>query len=110
MANEKEPTPGTRGYRADQVRRDLGLDRQQFADLLAERAAALGLTSGGKWTQTRVSKLILGRQPISLDDAAVVIDVDPEHRGWDWFVFGDARVGKIKPRPAKASSEGRRSG
>lgn len=91
MANEKEPVPGSRGDRVNQIREALGLKRKDFAKVLAAKAVDLQLTEGGEWTETRVSRLILGRQPMSLDDAAVVVAVDPHKKAprWGWFVFGD---------------------
>lgn len=92
MANEKEPTPGTRGYRVDQVRKALKLSRDGFAGELALVAEKLRLDSGGKWTPIRVSKTILERQPLSLEDAATVAAL-AEIRGldgytWDWLILG----------------------
>ena len=104
MANEKEPVPGSRGERVDQIRKALGKSREELADVLAAKARELHVTSGGKWTPTRVSKLILGRQPISLDDAAVVVAVDPDEDAprWDWFVFGEElRIGDLAPDPTR---------
>lgn len=92
MANEKEPLPGTRGWRADQLRKAIGVDRTGFAELLAAVAKRHGLDAGGKWTQSRVSRLLLSRQPIPLDDAASVVLLAREREilsfGWDWFVLG----------------------
>lgn len=104
MANEKEPTPGTRGARVDEIRKALKLGREEFAERLATKAHELRITSGGKWTPTRVSKLILGRQPISLDDAAVVVSVDPHKDAprWHWFVFGEhLKIGQRVPDTRK---------
>lgn len=93
MANEKEPEPGTRGYRINELRKALGMSREELADALAKVAADEDLDGGGKWTDTRVSRTILGRKPIPLDDVAAIILL-ARARGlhnvtWDYIVFGD---------------------
>lgn len=93
MANEKEPTPGTRGFRINEFRKALGLSREALADALAEIAEDESLNAGGKWTPSRVSQTILSRKPIPLDDIAAIVLL-ARSRGmrnvtWDWIVFGD---------------------
>jgi hypothetical protein len=109
MANEKAPVPGSRGERVDQIRKALGVNREEFAELVAAKAAELGVATGGKWTPTRVSKLILGRQPISLDDAVAVIALDPEERGWLWFAFGERKANRLVPDTRKKNATAARA-
>lgn len=112
MANEKKPVPGSRGERVDQIRQALGLTRDEFAGALAAKAAELRIT-GGKWSPSRVSKLILGRQPISLDDAAVVVAIDPHTKAprWDWFVYGDSfEIGQRIPDTRKKGGRAKAAG
>lgn len=92
MANEKQPTPGSRGERMDTIRKAMELKREEFAERLARKAETLGLTAGGEYTASRVSRLILGRQPLTLDDAAVVMAIAPKGFGWEWFVYGVAEL------------------
>lgn len=111
MANEKDPTPGTRGYRINELRNALGLNREAFADALAAVAEKNGLNSGGKWTQTRVSQTILSRKPIPLDDVAAIVLLARE-RGlrnvsWDWIVFGERRAAKPITKPAAPAKSSR---
>lgn len=93
MANEKEPEPGTRGYRVNELRNALGMSRERFSAALAEIAEEESLNEGGKWTPTRVSRTILSRKPIPLDDMAAIVLL-ARARGfrnvtWDYLVFGD---------------------
>jgi hypothetical protein len=92
MANEKEPTPGTRGFRINQIRTALQLKREEMAEALAAVAERHKVVADGDWTATRVSRLILGRQPMTLDDAAVIVIFARERglkgMGWDWLVLG----------------------
>lgn len=113
MANEKEPTPGTRGWRVDQVRRALGVGRKDLAPLLAEVAADLGIDEGWTWNATRVTNVILERKPMSLDEAASVVALAARRKlkglGWDWLIFGKplaemGRDGKAKDRSAMRRS------
>jgi hypothetical protein len=99
MANEKEPEPGTRGFRINEIRKRLRLSREGFADALAAVASASGLDAGGKWTPTRVSNTVLNKKPIPLDDAAAIILL-AEAEGldgvsWNWLVFGELRAEAI---------------
>jgi hypothetical protein len=123
MANEKEPTLGTRGYRANEVRKALGITREAFAAQLARVAEAYGLREGGKWSPSRVSSLLLSKKPMTLDDAAAVLALAVE-RGldnfdWNWLVYGEGRqpqrmvpprerpTGKLIPRPKPSRDAGR---
>jgi hypothetical protein len=114
MANEKDPEPGTRGYRVEQIRKEIGLPRRQdLAPALAEVAARIGLTEGGAWTATRISRMILGRQPMSLDDAAVVLKLAEAHglegKDWNWLVFGERRAAHMDPALFKPAPRSKRA-
>lgn len=93
MANEKEPELGTRGYRINELRKALGMSREELGHALAIIAEREGLNEGGKWDASRVSRTILGRKPIPLDDIAAIVLL-ARARGlrnvtWDYIVFGD---------------------
>lgn len=93
MANVKEPEPGTRGHRIDQLRIALKMTRGEFGDALKDVAEDEGLDGAGKWDLSRVSRTILSRKPIPLDDMAAIVRL-AHSRGfrdvtWDWLVFGD---------------------
>jgi hypothetical protein len=109
MANEKEPEPGTRGFRVNEIRLELELSRADLARALADVAKVWGITEGGEWTPTRVSRLILSRQPMSLDDAAVVVKLAEAHglkgKTWDWFVFGDVSKAANRDRFKKIAGQ-----
>lgn len=112
MANEKEPTPGTRGYRVNEFRKALGLSREELAEALASIAEDEGLDAGGKWTPTRVSQTILSRKPIPLDDIAAIVllarSKGMRNVSWDWVVFGDRSNVASDELFTRATSGGRR--
>jgi hypothetical protein len=115
MANEKEPTPGTRGARLNDLRKTVSLSREQLASELARVADELDLRDGGEWSQSRVSKLILGRQIMSLDDATAIVYFAEERRlkgmDWDWLALDQSRRAIVRNRkPTKVSGGHQQTG
>lgn len=68
-------------------RRELTVE--EMAALLNRAAATVGFEQ--RWSGPRFSKMIYGQEP-ALEDAAILLAVDPLKRGWDWFVFGDTHA------------------
>lgn len=91
MARKAKPVPGSRGERvqfikdAVEKREHAQLTVVQIADRLNDVAADLGLEQ--RWNGPRFSKMVHGQEP-ALEDAACLVQLDPEERGWDWLVFG----------------------
>jgi hypothetical protein len=91
MPRRSEPEPGSRGDRVQQIkkaydkRKGRELTVVEFAAELNAQAQKLSLAKA--WSGTRFSKVVHGQDP-TLDDAAVLLAIDPEHRTWDWLVFG----------------------
>lgn len=87
---EKEPAPGSRGERAKLIKE--AYDKKHGPTTVVDFAAALNVAAHNLglpelWTGTRFSKIVHGQAP-SLDDAACLLQVDPEHRTWDWLARG----------------------
>lgn len=75
-----------RGERAAEIRDRLGrLTQEAMTEKLNDTARQLGLPATYRYyTVSRME-----RGTISFEDAAVLIALDPERRGWDWFVRGE---------------------
>lgn len=94
MARRTSPVPGSRGERVQHIKdayeakegRDLTVE--EFADELNKVAKKLGFDP--RWSGPRFSKMVHGQEP-ALEDAAVLLAIDPEGGTWDWLVFGGAR-------------------
>jgi transcriptional regulator with XRE-family HTH domain len=100
-----------RGERAKIIRDALGLSQTEFLPLLNQKARQLGLPA--VYTKDYVvSRTETGARPMTFEDVAVWLALDPEERPWDWLVFGPPSVGKIKQRPGFTVSDAarRRSG
>jgi hypothetical protein len=41
-----------------------------------------------------------GGRDLSVEELAIILELDPEHRSLAWLVFGDNRkLGSVRPRP-----------
>lgn len=100
------------GERVRAIRDEIGDKQPAFAQRLSAVAQRMGLPV--RFDNTMVSKVEIGRRELSIYEAAVVVAVDPQRRGWDWFILGERRPGRLKPRPGEAiaanGTERRRSG
>jgi hypothetical protein len=96
MARRMKPVPGSRGERVQQIKdaveREAGreLTVGEVAGRLNAIAKSLHFEEG--WSGPRFSKMVHGQEP-SLEDAACLLALDPEHRSWSWLVFGGAPKG-----------------
>jgi hypothetical protein len=94
MARRMRPVAGSRGERVQQIkdaveakeRRELTVE--EFAARLNAKAKQLGLEE--RWSGPRFSKMVHGQEP-ALEDAAVLLAIDPDGGTWEWLVFGGAR-------------------
>lgn len=75
------------------MRERLELTGEAFARLLAEVARRRGWEAA--YTKSKVSLMESERRDLSLEDVALLEDVDPDGRGWRWFAFGEARTGAV---------------
>lgn len=97
LTPEKEPSVARRrrdrkadterGARLRMVREALGYSQFDFVDQLNAAARSLGLPA--LYRYYTVSRLESGA--IALEDVEVYRALDPEHRDWEWFVWGEAR-------------------
>lgn len=75
------------GDRVRSIREEFGEKQPEFAARLTAAAKRLG--ADVRFDNTIVSKVELGRRELSIYEAAVVVAIDPQRRGWDWLVLGD---------------------
>lgn len=83
------------------IRDASGMQPKDFAAQMVVVAKRLGLESS--YSDTKLSKLVNGRQDVSLDDAIVLAHLDPEHRGVEWIALGEA--GKAHRRKERDDQE-----
>jgi transcriptional regulator with XRE-family HTH domain len=96
MARKLTDQDIARGRRLAEIREALGLTQDAMVPRLNVAAEALGLAVRYKYYT--VSRMEAGS--LSFEDAAVWLSLDPERRGWEWFVFGaDHKRRKPVPRP-----------
>jgi hypothetical protein len=76
-----------RGERAKQIRDALGLSQTDFLPLLNEAARSLGLPEVYRKDYV-VSRTETGSRPMTFEDVAVWLSLDPKERTWEWLVFG----------------------
>ena len=76
-----------RGARAKAIRELLGQSQYDIVELLNATAKRLGFDSTYRYyTVSRIE-----RGSISFEDAAVYVAIDPQQRGWEYFVLGAAK-------------------
>lgn len=75
-----------RGERVRQVQAATGLDGKAFVVRLQQATDYLGLST--RWYEKRLSTIATGKQDLSLEDIAVLEEVDPLGRSWHWIAFG----------------------
>lgn len=107
MSRRKRDKAGDaeRGTRAKEIRDLLGQSQYDIVELLNTTARRMGLPASYRYyTVSRME-----RGSISFEDAAVYVAIDPNKRGWEWFVLGQhaakaadpalfRKVGGIKKR------------
>lgn len=97
-----------RGERARQIREVLAMSQYDMVDRLNATARSLGLPASYRYyTVSRMETGALG-----FEDALIYIALDPEQRGWEWFVTGkqakDAKhASPALFTPAKRRASGR---
>lgn len=83
-----------RGERAREIRSLIDVSQWDLVPMLNNTAKALGLAPRYKYyTVSRIES----RGTLSFEDAAVYVALDPQQRGWDWFVLGRGGVAKADP-------------
>lgn len=87
-----------RGARVLGVREALQLSGDEFARLLEQVAARHGHGDDVQLDKTVVSNIERGKRRLSVEEAAAVVEIDPEGRSFAWLVFGPVKSG----RPVKA--------
>ena len=76
-----------RGARLREIRELLGYSQFDFVEKLNQAARAMGLPATYRYyTVSRIESGALG-----FEDAAVYLALDPQHRSWDWFIWGEAK-------------------
>lgn len=87
------------GDRVRAIREQFDEKQPAFAARLTATAKRLGVPV--RFDNTMVSKVELGRRELSIYEAAVLVAVDPQRRGWDWFVLGESVKHAREPRQHK---------
>lgn len=93
-----------RGARAREIRELLGLSQWDIVEALNKTAKGLGLPAVYRYYT--VSRVESGS--ISFEDARVYIALDPQKRGWEWFVTGHQPAQHANPALFKKAATGRR--
>lgn len=93
--------PGSRGERVQQVKEAVEAveGREISVEEMAARLNAVATAFGfePRWSGPRFSKMVHGQEP-ALEDAAAIVGVDPQKRGWEWFVFGNVAARQTRTR------------
>lgn len=95
MARRKRDKAGDaeRGARAREIRDLLGQSQYDIVELLNSTARRMGLTAAYRYyTVSRME-----RGSISFEDAAVYVAIDPQQRGWEYFVLGHTAAKHANP-------------
>lgn len=88
-----------RGERVKEIRDALELTQDGFADVLTRRLAHYGVA--GVYNRSKVSKMESGERKLTVEEAVVLIELDPEDRPGVWLVFG----GKPRRQTVRESNE-----
>lgn len=88
MAVGKDDPPDLRTVqgRAKQIRLDVDLTTEAFAERLQEAANTIGAET--VWRANKVTNVELGIRKLSVDDALAYAHLDPKTRGWTWVLRG----------------------
>jgi len=98
-----------RGERVLAVREALGINGDEFAELLRRHLLAYGIDR--KYDKAKVSRMESGRRDLLAEELAVIASVDPEQRGMLWLIFGEAARGdatKHFPKPHRGQASAAR--
>lgn len=107
MGKRLSDEDAARGARLREIREALSATQEEMVPLL--NAAAERLLLSVRYKYYTVSRMESGS--IGFEDAAVWLSLDPHRKAngplrWDWFVFGDRKVGQRLPdsrRPSVAA-------
>lgn len=86
-----------RGERVKEIRDGLELTGEEFAKLLAGRMAHYGAPA--KYDRSKVSEMESGERKLTVEEAAVLVELDKRGRSSVWLVFGQRR--QHEPRERK---------
>jgi hypothetical protein len=81
--------PETIKDRVRAVREACGLTQPQFAALLNETAARLGMPRP-RYDEAKVRNMERAPRGITFSDVTLVAFADPQHRGRSWLAWGDS--------------------
>ena len=84
-----------RGARVAEIREALDLSGEEFAEVLRKNLLAFGVER--RYDKAKISRIEGGSRDLSLEEAAVIAELDPQRRGILWLTFGEiARVDAAK--------------
>ena len=87
-----------RGERIKAIRKALDMTGDEFAAELTARARAYGVDAA--YDRAKVSRIEGGGRKVRVEELAIILELDPQHRSLAWLVFGDTRkLGSARPRP-----------
>lgn len=92
-----------RGRRIAEVRNALGIDGEQFAERLQQGMHARGFSST-RYDKAKLSRIEKGSRDVSIDEAVVILGLDPQRRDFLWLAGEGTAVlenhRQTKRRPA----------
>ena len=86
-----------RGERIKEIRVALGMTGDEFAAELTTRAKVFGYPA--TYERAKVSRIESGGRKLTVEELAIILEMDPERRSLAWLVFGTAKLGNVRPRP-----------
>jgi transcriptional regulator with XRE-family HTH domain len=92
MARRLTEQDKARRMRLKEIRTALDLTQDALVAQLNEAAKRMGLPANYRYYT--VSRMESGS--MSFEDAAVWLAIDPENRGWEWFVSGKPHKATLK--------------
>lgn len=96
-----------RAQRVAEIRSELGMTGEEFAEELTREARRRNLP--WRYDRSEISRFERGSRAIMLDDALLIVTLDPRQRGLEWFVTGhEHREPRERPSPIPAPVVGRR--
>lgn len=96
-----------RAQRVADIRSELGMTGEEFAEELTREARRRNLP--WRYDRSEISRLERGSRTIMLDDALLIVSLDPLQRGLEWFVTGhETREPRERPIPKPAPVAARR--
>ncbi len=85
-----------RGERVARIREALGLTGEKFGELLTREARKRRMSA--TYDKGKVSRMESGERKVTVEEVAILTELDPERRPVAWLVFGEPKPRASEPR------------